>query len=474
MKLLIAFLLYLFIMQTAHCKVERIGSKKFLESNVLAELIVVKSPKVQHKANLGGTVILWQALIKDEIQAYPEYTSTLSEVILKSNKSLSWEEIEEKLKEKGIGVTRSLGFSNNYALVLKRNSANKLKIKNISDLNNHNLKLGFSSEFLGRKDGWKDLKEHYSLNLENVLAFEHQLAYLALQNNKIDLTDAYTTDPEIEALSLKVLNDDKNFFPKYEAVYLYRLDSSEELIQTLKSFERKISEKQMRSLNSQAQKFKSASNAAKLFLKKSHSSKTDAYSPVSKRILEHLWLTSISLLLSVCIGFPLGLLAGSSKQFNQTLLSLISVIQTIPSLALLALLIPLLGIGSKTAIFALFLYGLLPIVKNTAAGLNGIPNNLRDQAAALGLPKHVQYQKIFIPLAMPTILAGIKTSAIINIGNATLAALIGAGGLGEPILSGLNLNDVPMILSGAIPAAVLALLTQGLFEILERKFQARS
>jgi osmoprotectant transport system permease protein len=137
---------------------------------------------------------------------------------------------------------------------------------------------------------------------------------------------------------------------------------------------------------------------------------------------------------------------------------------------LLALLVPLpfFGISARTAIAALFLYGLLPIVRNTATGLQDIPRSLRESAIALGLEPGARLRKIFLPIASRSILGGIKTSAVINVGTATLAALIGAGGLGEPILSGLNLNDHVTILQGAIPAAVLALLVQGLFDLLDR------
>ena len=170
------------------------------------------------------------------------------------------------------------------------------------------------------------------------------------------------------------------------------------------------------------------------------------------------------------VGIPLGILASRGGAVGHVILGFAGVMQTIPSLALLALLVPLpfFGISVRTAITALFLYGLLPIVRNTATGLQDIPRSLRESAIALGLEPGAQLRKIFLPIASRSILAGIKTSAVINIGTATLAALIGAGGLGEPILSGLNLNDHVTILQGAIPAAVLALLVQWLFDLLDR------
>jgi osmoprotectant transport system permease protein len=184
----------------------------------------------------------------------------------------------------------------------------------------------------------------------------------------------------------------------------------------------------------------------------------------------HLVLVSLSLAAAIAIGIPLGIYASREGFVSEFILAVTGLIQTVPSLALLALLVPIpfLGIRPITAIVALFLYGLLPIVRNTATGLRDITPQIRDAAEVLGLKPGTRLLKIFLPLASPSILAGIKTSAIINIGSATLAALIGAGGLGEPIISGLNLNDNTTILEGAIPAALMALAAQGFFLVLDR------
>jgi osmoprotectant transport system permease protein len=181
-------------------------------------------------------------------------------------------------------------------------------------------------------------------------------------------------------------------------------------------------------------------------------------------------LAGFSLLLAVVAGVPLGIFASRGGAVGHAILAFAGIVQTIPSLALLALLVPIpfFGISPRTAIAALFLYGLLPIVRNTATGLQDIAPALRESAVALGLEPGARLRKIYLPIASRTILAGIKTSAVINIGTATLAALIGAGGLGEPILSGLNLNDHATILQGAIPAALLALLVQWLFDLFDR------
>jgi osmoprotectant transport system permease protein len=142
-------------------------------------------------------------------------------------------------------------------------------------------------------------------------------------------------------------------------------------------------------------------------------------------------------------------------------------LQTLPALALLVFMIPLLGIGPGPAIAALFLYSLLPIMRNTYTGLTGIPNSLLESADALGLPSAARLRRVELPLAATSIMAGIKTAAVINIGTATLGALIGAGGYGQPILTGIRLDDTALILEGAIPAALLALIAQALLDGVE-------
>jgi osmoprotectant transport system permease protein len=183
---------------------------------------------------------------------------------------------------------------------------------------------------------------------------------------------------------------------------------------------------------------------------------------------EHLALVGLSLSAAVVLALPLGILAARRPRLGQAVFAVLGILQTIPSLALLVFLIPLLGIGWKPAILALFLYSLLPIVRNTYTGLHDIPGPLRESAEALGLPPFARLKLVELPLAARSILAGIKTSAVINVGTATLGALIGAGGYGEPILTGIRLNDTASILEGAVPAALLALLVQGLFELAER------
>ena len=453
-----------------------IGSKKFTESYVLGEIAATILERagftVQLRPGMGGTIILWQALRSGQIDLYPEYTGTIGEEILRSKQGLSENEMRGALQKFGIGMSADLGFNNTYALVMRREEAARLGIQTISDLRQHpELRVGLTHEFLDRQDGWRPLVARYGLTTPNVFGIDHALGYAALASSQIDLKDAYSTDAKIAENNLVILRDDLHFFPEYKAVYLYRLDLRQGASAELNQI--KIDQAKMTALNAAAEKTKNYASAASLYFRSAPNDRAiegDLPRKLARWISRHLELTGISLLFSIAIGLPLGIAASRGGSLGQGILAIVGMIQTIPSLALLALLVPVpfLGISATTAIVALFLYGLLPIVRNTAAGLQDIPPALRDSAIALGLEPFARLRKIYLPLAARTILAGIKTSAVINIGTATLAALIGAGGLGEPILSGLNLNDNMTILEGAIPAALLALLVQAVFDLLDR------
>jgi osmoprotectant transport system permease protein len=455
-----------------------VGSKKFTESYVLGEIAKTTLQNAGFAAEvrqgMGGTIILWQALQGGEITLYPEYTGTIDEEILKTKQPLSTDQMGALLRQRGVGMTGELGFNNTYALVMRRDRAAKLGIGKISDLRNHpDLSPGLTHEFLDRQDGWAPLSARYGLQMRNVRGIDHALGYAALANGSIDLKDAYSTDARIAENDLVVLDDDLHFFPQYKAVFLYRLDMDTRAVAALETLVGTLDEARMTRLNSEAERTKNYALAAALYFgQKPVSLSNDLIGNIERWTLRHLELVGASLFLGIIAGIPLGIRASRPGPVSNFILATSGVIQTIPSLALLALLVPLpfFGISPVTAIFALFLYSLLPIVRNTATGLQDIPTAVRESAAALGLEPHAQLWKVFLPLASRTILAGVKTSAIINVGTATLAALIGVGGLGEPIISGLNLNDYNTILQGAIPAALLALLVQFFFDGLDRIF----
>ncbi len=462
----------------------QVGSKKFTESVILGDMVtlLVESQGVPaiHRDQLGGTRILWNALRKGDIDVYPEYTGTITREILASENLQSEEEIRRSISRSGILMSQPLGFNNTYALGMKEDQAEHLGITKISDLRKHpQLKFGFANEFMNRQDGWPGLRQAYRLPQRDVRGLEHELAYIGLQSGTIQVTDLYSTDAEIAYSHLRTLKDDLNFFPAYDAVLLYRADLVNRWpkgVRTMLKLEGRISESHMIRMNEQAKINKiPASTVAADFLRQElgtpvRAQKESLFQNFILRTWEHLSLVGISLGAAIVLSIPLGILAARYHHQGQIILGAVGIIQTVPSLALLVFMIPLLGIGSAPAIVALFLYSLLPIVRNTHSGLQNIPFEVRDSAEALGLPYRNRLWLIELPLASPSILSGIKTSAVINVGTATLGALIGAGGYGQPILTGIRLDDMSLILQGAVPAAGLALCVQEAFDLAERYF----
>ncbi len=459
----------------------KIGSKKFTESVILAEIVahLVHSAGAQQVQwrELGGTRMLWKSLVQGAIDIYPEYTGTLTKEIFAGQGVNSPQALRKALAANGIRMTASLGFNNNYAIGMKKEMCQKLGIAKISDLRRYpELRFGFSNEFMDRQDGWPGLRVHYGLPQHNVFGLDHDLALRGIEDKSIDATELYTTDPEIDYYGLCILEDDLGYFPEYSAVLLYRADLEKrapQVVAALARLEGRISSADMVEMNKLVKMARvPESQVAAKFLDRSLSLKTTGgqetvAARIWRRTKEHLYLVVISLVIAILIGIPLGIIAAQKPIWGRVILSTTGVIQTIPSLALLVFMIPLLGIGGPPVIVALFLYSLLPIVRNTHVGLKSIPQEIRDSAEALGLSPWAQFRLIRLPMASREILAGIKTSAVINVGTATLGALIGAGGYGQPILTGIRLDDLGLILTGAVPAALLALLVQGGFDLAE-------
>ena len=482
MKLVLLGLLFAAASATAGEETLRVGSKRFTESYILGEIIVQSVPgRAEHKPGLGNTGIVYAALKAGSIDLYPEYSGTIAREILKLEGAFTLDELNRRLAPDGLGVAVRLGFNNTYALAMRETEAERLSVRTLSDLAHHaGLKLGLSQEFIARADGWPALKRAYAMP-QAPTGLDHGLAYEAIAAGKIDVMDIYSTDAKIERYGLRLLEDDRGVFPRYDAVLLYRLDLPLRLPQAWKALQRlegRIGERQMIRLNAAAElERKSFADVAKAFL-----SGSDALAAPARSLLavlfaedfwqltrEHLLLVFASLGAGIVVAIPLGVLAARIEAAAQPILAIVGVIQTIPALALLAFLIPLLGsIGTAPALIALFLYALLPIVRNTHAGMAGVGRGMRQAALALGLKPMDQLLLIELPLAAPAILAGIKTSAVIGVGTATIAAFIGAGGYGQRIAQGLALNDNTTLLAGAIPAAALALMIQGLFELIER------
>ena len=494
-----------------------IGSKRFTESYILGEILrqtaeAAGEAEVRHEQGLGNTGIVQAALASGSIDLYVEYTGTLAREILRLDDPSDAAALARALQQRGLSTSRSLGFNNTYALAMAQEQAARLGINRISDLVAHpGLRFGLTQEFIGRADGWRGLRAHYSLPFDTPRGVDHGLKFGAVTAGQLDVIDVYSTDAAIERHRLRVLVDDRAYFPRYDAVLLYRTGLEQRLPRThaaLVALQGRLDDVTMRRLNARAEiggerfgaiaaTFVAGTGPGDLPSGGSQQAVTDAVSAraasepspagaATRRLWhalfdadflrlssEHLVLVFASLVLSVLVGIPLGIWCAGSAAARRWVLPVVGLVQTIPSLALLAFLITLYArIGMLPALTALFLYGLLPIVRNTCAGLEAIPQSLRDSAQALGLPRGARLLRVELPLALGAILAGIQTSAVINVGTATIAAFIGAGGYGERIVTGLALNDGTLMLAGALPAAVLALLVQQLFTVLENRLVA--
>ena len=459
-----------------------VGSKRFTENYILGEImsqyLESNDFKVERKFGLGGTLIAFQALFSNEIDVYPEYTGTLSEAVFKK-KNQSLEQLRTLSKEKNVEILKPFGFNNTYAIVMRTPHAQKLKIKNISDLSLHpKLQGAFSGEFQQRNDGWVSLKKMYKLQ-NKIRSIEVPLTYEALKNKKVDFVEAYSTEPLILKNNLKLLYDDKNFFPTYAAVPIVHKQLPQKAKNLLNKLHNSIDTDSMTKMNQLATQGVSFSQIAqefliskKLVIKKSILKNNSSFNveKLIQRTKDHLFLTCLAVLFATLIAVPIASFISNKPRLAQPVLTFSGLLQTIPSIALLTFMIPFVGIGFKPALLGLFVYSLLPIIRNTYTAMNSIDPRIITSARGIGLYPLEIFCSIKLPLSLPMILAGIRTATILNIGTATLAAFIGAGGLGEPIVTGLALNDTSIILEGAVPAALLAIVIDFLFGKLEKTF----
>ncbi|HWH80965.1 MAG TPA: glycine betaine ABC transporter substrate-binding protein [Burkholderiaceae bacterium] len=463
-----------------------VGSKRFTESYILGEVVrqtlAAQGIAAEHRQGLGNTGILEQALASGAVDVYPEYTGTIVRELLKrpaADVNPSLEQLNAWLAPRGLKAAVPLGFNNTYALAMREARAAELGIARVSDLlgpGAQGLRFGLSHEFLERGDGWPALKAAYRLPQTAGAGLDHGLAYDAVRGGSVDVIDIYSTDAKVGRYQLRVLQDDLRFFPAYDAVLLTRASLDTQPLQRLAG---KIDAAAMIAMNAQVElDGRSFAEVARGFVDgralpagRSASGFTSRLfgADFTRLALQHLLLVFGSLAMAVALGVPLGVAAWRWPRLAGAVLGTVSVLQTVPSLALLAFLIALLGsIGLVPALIALFLYALLPIVRNTHAGLQGVPEGLAQAALSLGLTPAQALREVRLPLALPTLMAGVKTAAVINVGTATMAAFVGAGGFGERIVAGLAVNDSGAMLAGALPAALLALLVQALFDALEK------
>ena len=496
-----------------------VGSKRFTESYVLGEIVVqtLRAAGIEavHRQGLGNTAILEQALARGEVLVYPEYTGTIARELLKGEPGAeavpTMAGLNALLAPRGLEAAVPLGFNNTYAIALREADAQRLGVATLSDLARlpkavrASLRTGLSHEFLVRADGWRALAQAYGLDIRPGPGLDHGLAFQALAGGQVDLIDVYSTDAQIGRLGLRVLHDDRGFFPRYDAVLLMRTAMPEPARRALATLEGRLDEATMVALNAEAEvDRKPFAEVARVFLARTAGIGGDAGTAgaagsgplaaeapapsapqpptgfvarllapdLPRLVAEHLALVFGSLVLAVAVGVPLGVWAQARPRAGIWLRNAVGLLQTVPSLALLAVLVAALGrIGFLPALLALFAYALLPIVGNTIAGLAGVPRGLVQAAMALGLPRAAVLRHVMLPLALPVLLAGVTTAAVINVGTATVAAFVGAGGLGERIVAGLAVNDPALMLAGALPAALLAVLVQLGFGALERRVQ---
>ena len=455
-----------------------VGSKAFAENYILAEiaaqLLEANGFDVDRKFGMNGTQIVFGALDTGAIDVYPEYSGTITEVILRSPEISEFDEIRAALEQQGLILLPPLGFDNAYGIAVLESFAEQHQLSAISDLKRLDAPtIAVPHEFLNRSDGWPGLKAAYELPF-TASGIEHALAFEAIASNEIQVTAIYTTDGEIARTGLRVLADDRGYFPRYQAAYFGHHNLDPIARELLASLSGRISVERMQAMNlTSLDTSASFAEIASAFLLAEGLVDESVQGPgfareVTRNVQRHLKLTGIALLLAILFGVGIAVVVHRHRLASSLFLQFTGLLQTVPSIALLALLIPLVGVGETPAIIALFLYSLLPIARNTITAIQAIPAGYRQVAAAMAMTRRQELRYVLLPLAMPHLLAGVRTAAIICIGTATLAAFIGAGGLGDPIVTGLALNDTGLILQGAIPAALLAIVTELAFGGIER------
>ena len=479
-----------------------VASKPFGESYLLAEmaaqLLESEGYRVDRRLGLGATEIAFAALRDDRIDVYPEYTGTGLLAILKqepvADPQAAFRIVSEEFQRRfGVRWLPPLGFENTYAIAVRPETAGRYGLRTLSDLARAapSLVAGLTPDFIGREDGLPGLRKIYGINPREVRSLLQAVKYQALASGSVDLVDGYSTDGLLSRYNLVVLEDDRHFFPPYEAALLAGpslLRDFPAAVGVLSRLSGVLDESVMRSLNRKIEVdgLPLAGVAREALRQAGVIADSGAIPPretersplwpylwdtrhtILALTSRHLVLVAISLLGAILIAVPLGLLLEQSRGSAESVIRGVGIMQTVPSIALLAFMLPFLGIGLAPALVALFLYSLYPILRNTYTGLRDAAPGAVAAGTALGMTSGQVLRHIRLPLAAPIIMAGIRTAAVINVGTATLAAFIGAGGLGDPIVAGLALADTRMILSGALPAALLALAVDWTLGLVEK------
>ncbi len=484
-----------------------VASKPFGESFLLgemfAQLLEARGVPVRRRLGLGGTEIAFGALRTGAIDVYPEYSGTGLLVILGDSARFDPHAVfdhvaREFARRFDMRWLPALGFENTFAIAMRRSTADSLQLHTLSDLARFASRLrgGFTADFHGRPDGLPGLARAYGIRLRETRSLLPAVKYQALAEGGVDVIDGYSTDGLIRRYNLVVLRDDKSFFPPYEAAALARnalARDNPRAIAALTELSGRLDVERMRALNERVEvageSVESVARSALADLgltgvttaRVSDSASTrdvrdgsltsylvERRGQITRMAARHLLLVALSLAAAIALAVPLGLALERLPRHAEQVIRAVGLLQTIPSIALLAFMLPALGIGLIPALVALFLYSLYPIVRNTYSGVRTADPAAVAAATALGMTGRQVLRYVRLPLAAPVIMAGIRTAGVIAVGTATLAAFIGAGGLGDPIVAGLALSDTRMILSGALPAAALALVVDGVLALAER------
>ena len=473
---------------------------------MFAQLLEAQGITVERRPGLGATEIAFAALRANAIDVYPEYTGTGLLAVLHDSLTDSlaadprrvFAHVARRFADAyGVRWLTPLGFQNTYAIAVTRSTAERLHLRTLSDLARvaPTLTAGFTADFIGRPDGLAGLRRVYGLAPKAVRPLAPAIKYQALATEAVDVVDGYSTDGLLARYDLVTLVDDRHFFPPYEAAALVsaRLARTRpDAIAALSQLGNRLDEATMRALNRRVevdgQSVQSVAagelralglvgaNAAPPRVGAARAGERQSFlmylwaqrDTLAALTARHLALVVVALLAAILLALPLGLALERSRALAEPVIRLLGVIQTVPSIALLAFMIPMLGVGIAPALVALWLYALFPIVRGTFNGVRDADPDAVQAAEALGMTPRQRLLQVRMPLAAPVIMGGIRTAAVITVGTATLAAFIGAGGLGEPIVAGLALADSRMVLSGALPAAALALLVDGLLALAER------
>lgn len=477
--------------------VVRVGSKLYAEQTLLGEMmaqtIEASTPyAVERHFQLGGTQVAFTALREGAIDLYAEYSGTVALAILKEGRASDAASLDARLRARfGLAWLPAFGFDNTYALAVREDDPRFADVRTVSAFERAaargpTLSIGTTHEFRDRADGFDAFSRAYGFPAVNPVSMDGGLLYEAAAAQKVDAIAAFSTDARLEEFHLRLLEDDRHFFPPYDAAPIVRAQWADSLRPALARLAGAIDDDEMRSLNYEVDvRGRDAAEVAHEFLARKgipaaapRAETATAEGPflpflwasrayVGALIVRHLLLTLTALVAATLAGVSLGFGAARSDRLAAIVFPVVGAVQTVPSLALLGFLVPIAGIGPRPALMALFLYALLPIVRSTNAGIRSVDPRLVEVGRGIGLTDAQILWRIEVAIALPTILAGVRTSAVILVGTATLASLVGAGGLGDPIFQGLSNLKTPTILLGAIPATLLALAIDRVLGVVE-------